>query len=245
MMPDTYPARHDLGPGKNRLAPAPGTPQDRGPLSFKPVLDVVWAYRRTLWRGSAVAAIAIAAILVAIWIQAPTDRFGTVGFRVTFEGADQGRYPNGTPFSSAEIVSTPILERVFQMNDLQRYMTFPRLKNSMFALVSNPAMELLSFEYLTKLSDPKLTPVDRARIEDEFRKKRESLRSAEFLLSYRHSERIESLPNALISKMLIDTLTEWALEARERRGALKYDIAVLSSNILQPTTLEDEDYIVA
>ena len=91
-------------------------------------MDIMWAYRRTLRNGIAVAAVIVTALFGVLWFTTPTDLFGTVHFRVLFDGADQGEYPNGTPFSSAEIVATPVLEQVFAANDLQRYHGFQRIQ---------------------------------------------------------------------------------------------------------------------
>lgn len=209
------------------------------------MFEVLWAYQQALRKGLLIAAAGVTLLFIAAWFLVPADRFGTLQFRVLFDGADQSRYPNGTPFSSSEIVATPVLDQVYKANDLQRYMQFSDLKESMFALESNPDLELLSYEFQTKLSDPKLTPVDRARIEDEFRKKRESLKSAEFSLNLRRSERMKKLPASLVTKILDDTLSEWARQAREQKGALKYDIPVFSSNILQRDVVRSDDYIIA
>jgi len=193
----------------------------------------------------AAAAVIVVSLIGVLWFTTPTDLFGTMHFRVLFEGADQAKYPNGTPFSSAEIVATPVLKQVFESNDLQRYIGFSGFKASMFALESNPGLELLSYEYQTKLGDPKLTPVDRARIEDEFKKKRESLKSADYSLNFRRSEAMRKLPPLLVTKILDDTLAEWARQAREQKGALKYDIPIFSNNILQRDVVAREDYLVA
>ena len=214
-------------------------------ISLRPLVDVLWGYRGALRNGVLAAAAAAALTFTAAYILVPADRFGTLHFRVLFDGADQGRYPNDTPFSSAEIVATSVLEQVFKANDLQRYMDFTDFKASMFALESNPDLELLSYEYQTKLADPKLTPVDRARIEDEFRKKRVSLKSADYSLNFRRSERTEKLPVLLVTKILDDTLTEWARQAREQKGALQYDIPIFSTNILQRDVVTREDYLIA
>jgi hypothetical protein len=224
-------------------SPAPAGDRDR--ISFQPLVDVIWSYRRAMRHGIAAAAVIVLTMLGVLWLRTPTDMFGTMRFRVLFEGADQGKYPNGTPFSSAEIVATPVLKQVFDANELQRYIDFSGFKASMFALESNPGLELLSYEYQTKLGDPKLTPVDRARIEDEFKKKRESLKSADYSLNFRRSEGMRKLPVSLVTKILDATLTEWARQAREQKGALKYDIPIFSNNILQRDVVTREDYLVA
>ncbi len=244
-MPDTHSPYGDPVFADNQFVPPSQPPDDEGEFSLKPMLRVLWAYRRTLRMGILIATAAVVVLFTAVWLRVPTDRFGTLHFRVLFDGADQGRYPNGTPFSSAEIVATPVLDEVYKANDLQRYMEFNDLKESMFALESNPDLELLSYEYQSKLSDVKLTPVDRARIEAEFRKKLESLKSAEFSLNLRRSERMKKLPASLLTKVLDDTLSKWARQAREQKGALKYDIPVFSSNILQRDVVRNDDYIIA
>jgi hypothetical protein len=223
-------------------SPAAG---DRDRISFQPLVDVIWSYRRSLRSGIAAAAVVIVSLVGVLWFSTPTDVFGSMQFRVLFEGADQGKYPNGTPFSSAELVATPVLKQVFDANELARYVDFSGFKSSMFALESNPGLELLSYEYQTKLGDPKLTPVDRARIEDEFKKKRESLKSADYSLNFRRSEKMAKMPSELITKTLTDTLAEWARQAREQKGALKYDIPIFSNNILQRDVVTREDYLVA
>ncbi len=244
-MPDTDSRYTDPVLAKNRVTP-PSTPDDDDhEISLKPMFEVLWAYGQTLRNGVLIAAAAVAVLFIASSFLVPADRFGTLHFRVLFEGADQGKYPNGTPFSSSEIVATPVLDQVYKANDLQRYMQFTDLKESMFALESNPDLELLSYEYQGKLSDTKLTPVDRARIEAEFRKKLESLKSAEFSLNLRRSERMKKLPASLVTKILDDTLSEWARQAREQKGALQYDIPVFSSNILQRDVVRNDDYIIA
>jgi hypothetical protein len=52
------------------------------------------------------------------------------------------------------------------------------------------------------------------------------------------------MPRDLTSKVLHDTLATWAQHAAQRKGVLKYDIAVLSKNILPAQLIETEDYVV-
>ena len=48
-----------------------------------------------------------------------------------------------------------------------------------------------------------------------------------------------------MTKILDDTLAEWARQASEQKGALKYDIPIFSNNILQRDVVTREDYLVA
>jgi len=221
-----------------------GTETDE-PVSLQPVLRTLWSYRRTM--QIALAAVILCCVVAALFAYgwAPRERLASLGFQLAFEGADRGEYPNGTKFSSAEIVSTPVLAEVFKANDLQRYTDFAKFKDAVFVLQTNRDLEMLSYEYTAKLSDSKLGPVDRSRLEEEFRKKRESLSSAGFSLNIRRNERLVTIPDALLSKLLQDTLSTWASQTAAKKGALRYNIPVLSRNALQKDFFASEDYIIS
>jgi hypothetical protein len=213
--------------------------------SLQPTLKALWSYRRTI--GIALGVTVVGCVLAWVFAYAwtPKERVASLGFQLIFEGADRGEYPNGTKFSSAEIVSTPVLTEVFKANELQRYSTFSKFKDSMFVLQTNRDLELLYLEYTAKLSDSKLGPVDRARLEEEFRRKRESLSAAGFSLNIRRSEGLIGIPNASLSKILQDTLSTWASQTAEKKGATRFNIPVLSKNALQRDFLTSEDYIIS
>ena len=212
-------------------------------VSLQPLLRTLWSYRQVMSLAVAgVMGIFVVAMLAAYVSQA-VERLGTLEFRLLFEGASQGQYPNGTLFSSAEIASTPVLTEVFEANDLGRYGSYDDFKNSIFVLQSNPELELLSYEYQAKLAASGLSPVDRASIEDEFQTRRRGLLDPRFSLTLREDARVARMPPSLVSKVLDDTLATWARQADERKGALRYNIPVFSKNILRPDLIEAEDYI--
>jgi hypothetical protein len=142
-------------------------------------------------------------------------------------------------------VAGPVLAEVFKKNQLERYLRFGDFKEAMFVLQSNPDLDLLSYEYQSKLAEPRLTAVDRSRIEEEFRKKRDSLKSASFSLNFRTAGRVLRIPGSMMNKILQDTLSTWAQQAAERKGATRYNVAVLSKNTLKKDFLAAEDYVVA
>ena len=227
--------------------------QDTGPLedaydsevSLRPFLTTTWLYRRVI-AGAVVGIMTLFTVAVMVaYVIVPAERLGTVGFRLLFEGASESLYPNGTPFSSSEITSTPVLSEVFEANELDRFGIYADFQRSVFVLQSNPELDLLSFEYQTKLADGRLTPVDRASIEDEFRRRRDALSDPTFTLNLRQDVRITAMPRSLAAKVLDDTLATWARQATERKGVLLYDISVLSTNILRRDLIEREEFLPA
>ncbi len=213
-------------------------------FSLKPVLKTLWGYRRVMLLALVALLVCYAAVILLAYALTPRETMASLGVRLTFEGAEQDQFPNGTKFSAAEIVAGPVLAEVFKKNQLERYLKFADFKDAMFVLQSNPDLDLLSYEYQAKLAEPRLTAVDRSRIEEEFRKKRDSLKSASFSLNFRTAERVLRIPEPMMSKILHDTLSTWAQQAAERKGATRYNVAVLSKNTLKKDFLTAEDYVV-
>jgi hypothetical protein len=214
-------------------------------ISLKPLFDTLRAYRRVIGAVFVgVAALYLVGVLV-VFLIAPAERLGSIEFRLLFDGAEKNEYPNGTPFSASEIVGGPVLTDVFKANNLARFGKYEDFKDSVFVLQSNFDLDLLVAEYRARLADTKLSPVDRARVEEEFRKKREALVDPVFTISMRRHERLTTLPRDLMNKVLLDILATWAKQADERKGVTKYNVDVLSPAILQRSMLDEEDYLVA
>ena len=188
--------------------------------SLKPLVRTIWSYRHVI--GVVVAGVMVAFLLAALaaYLRAPGEQTGTLGFRLLFSGASQGRYPNGTAFSSAEITASPVLSEVFDINDLDRFVSFEDFRDSLFILQSNPELSFLVSEYQAILDNPRLRPADRPGFEEEFRTRREGLTDhARFTLNLRQNTRTAAMPPSTVSKVLDDTLATWARQAEELRGA--------------------------
>src|SRR4030095_12787437 len=100
-------------------------------------------------------------------------------------------YPNETRFATSDIIATPVLAEVFKQNQLSRYIsTFEDFKNSIFVRDANRDLELLDLEYSGRLADQKLAPVDRARIETEYKDKRKAMAAPFYSLTPRAREAI-------------------------------------------------------
>ncbi len=219
-------------------------PVDEG-ISLIQWAETWWAYRLVI--GTAVVGVAVLAGVVALAavLILPSERLSSIQFRLTFEGAADGKYPNGMPFSSAEIISEPVLTEVVRVNDLERFGGYQALRDSIFILQSNPELDILAARYQAMLADTKLSSVDRSRIESEYEKKRDALKDPIFTLAMRQSERLGRMPPALIEKTLTETLATWARQAAEQKGATLYDVPVLTRNIMSKADFETEDYLSA
>jgi hypothetical protein len=213
-------------------------------ISFRPYFETVWRYRQVIGLSLVGAMVLFGIGLLTVYLRLPKERLGTIQFRLLFDGAQANTYPNGQPFNSTEIVAAPVVAEVFSANDLQQYGTLTDFQQSLFVLQSNPALQQLDFEYQGRLADTRLAAVDRAKLEDEFRRKRETMRDPQFSLSLRRSERFAPFPSPLIEKVLTDTLATWATQAIERKGAVRHNLDIVSPDMFDRAATESEHYLV-
>jgi len=219
-------------------------PADDGVISLKPLVKALWTGRRRILAYWAFAAAAFAVGAVAYYLMSPSERTARVEFRLLFDGADRGQYPNGTPFSAVDIIAAPVLTQVYEKNDLKRYLSYDSLKSGVLVFESSRELDLLNFEYQAKLADSKLLAVDRARVEAEFRQKLEALRVPQLSLQFMVSGRAASPPSHLMEKVLNDILAEWAEQAASQRGAVAHQIELLTPSVILKDTLNTQTMLI-
>jgi len=179
-----------------------------------------------------------------VYISAPSRQITTLPFHLEFEGAAMGKYPNGLKFSTADITATPVLLKVYDDNGLKQFTTFASFSRSVFVLESNRAFERLAAEYQSKLADPKLTPMDRERIEKEYEQKRDSISKSDYAINYVRTDG-GTLPPSILHKVLVDVLSTWARQAAVEKRVLQYRVDVLTTKILDRALLDGNDYFTA
>ena len=213
-------------------------------VSLKPVIRFLAMYRRVIALAVAAAVGLCILVLLILMLVLPVERTASLQVRLLFDGAAESRYPNGTPFSPAEIVSTPVLSEVYRINDLQRFGKYDDFKESMTVLQASLEHELLSAAYTARLADTKLTATDRARLEDEFRKRRAAIKDPHYTITMRRSSRLKVMPADLAEKVLNDTLAVWSEQAKALKGAVRFNVPVVSRNLLNAKSL-DRDFLIA
>lgn len=214
------------------------------PVSISHVVHTLRKYLPAIALGMAAVMVAYVIIATAAYLLSPAQYVTTQTFRLDFKGADRGEYPNGIKFSTAEIVSPPILLKVFQQNDLGRYIKFADFSRSMVVLEFNRALEALSRDYESRLNDPKLNPIDRERIQREYEGKLASISKGQYALHYMRKNRGRDMPEVVARKVLDDTLTEWANFVANEQHVLEYRIAVLSPDVVSGTNIDGSNPVI-
>lgn len=214
-------------------------------IAIWPMVMKLWNYRRAIGWAFGCALLVFLLGLTLIYLRYPDQKTAQVGFRLLFEGAEKGEYPNGLLFGPTDITSNLIVEEVFEANSLSQYGTFEDFKKSLFVQQDNHRLESLEMEFRGKLADNKLTPVDRQRLERDFAAQSKSMLSADFNLVLVRRERFRKMPTTLAHKILTDLLSAYAKDADKEKGALKFRIPVPTRNMVRRDIIEEEDYIIS
>ena len=148
-------------------------------------------------------------------------------------------------FSTADILSTEVLDKVYRQNDLGKYMKLSEFKAGLAVFQMNDRLRLLEFEYSQKFSEKNLSMENRQRLEQEFLEKKKALMVPVYSLTFIQGGRAGSIPDNVAAKVLQDILTEWSVFAERVKGANKFQLELVSPNVLKKEDIEAEDYLVA
>src|SRR5213595_3558348 len=117
------------------------------PVSVSHLFHVLRAYEPVIVIAMLSVAIGYVVCAILLYLVSPAQRTTVQPFRLEFRGATEGRLPNGVRFSAVEIVSTPVLLKAYQNDELSRFTTFGDFSRSIFVLESNREYENLVTEY--------------------------------------------------------------------------------------------------
>ena len=206
---------------------------------FKPVIGRGrWIARMALLTG-VVAAIAGGAF----WLLQPATRTWSMQFRPTFDGLDKNEYPNGLPFSSADIVSPAVVNQVYAKNQISNFCSVQEFQGGLVVQESSPELQFLQDEYEIRMADARLTSIDRQRLQEEFRNRRTTL-LPRYALEFIQPRTCAAIPKPVVSKALRDILETWATDAVDKRGVLKLRVAVLTPAIFEQADSRPENELI-
>lgn len=215
------------------------------PVSVSHLVRTLIAYRAVILLSVVSVAIAYFLAAMLIYLFSDSERVTTQAFRLEFRGATEGKYPNNLTFSATDIVATPVLLHVFQMNHIDRFMSFADFSKSIFVLEANEAYENLARAYEAKLSDPKLGPVDRERIEREFELKRASIKKNDYSVNFTRPDDTHRIPEITARKVLTDILAVWADFAVNQQHVLEINMSILSPQIVESAPGDPADLVMS
>ena len=207
------------------------------------VVRPIVIYRRSIGRITLV--FVLLAVLVGglYLLLQPSIRSVWLEFRPVFQGVDSGEYPNSLPFASSDIVSQSVVDLVYARNQVAQYCTADQFHSGFVVQESSPELRFLNMEYQARLSDTRLTVVERQRLQDEYNNRRASM-PIRYQLSFIQPSECSRIPEAIVSKALGEVLDTWATEAQDRRGVMKVRVPVLTARVFDQQAAAGESLLV-
>jgi hypothetical protein len=199
------------------------------------ILQLIAIHYQAALRMAVAAAVlvGIVGVIYVMWLQ-PTRRSYSLEFRPTFTGAESGQYPNGLPFSVSEVADSSILDMVYDKNEISQFCGREIFRGGFFVEQRSAQSISLDAEYQGRLSDPRVTSIERQRLQDEYQSKRDAL-PMQYRLVFTQPEACASIPGVVVTKAMTEVLTTWASESDSKRGVLNHNVEVLTPAMLDST----------
>ena len=205
--------------------------EEKSELSIGRLLVPLWRHRRALVSVT-LTITALAILLSAVhYLTQPVRWTAFLEFRPTFEGAEIGKYPNKLPFAPSDVTDPSVLDQVFEKNKIQEFCSLNDFRSAFFVEQRSPELQLIDFDYQSRLADPRLTAVDRQRLQDEYRARRAGA-PTQYGLTFVRPAACKAMPAPIALKVLDEVLLTWATDSEFRRGVLKERVRVLTPAVL-------------
>ncbi len=165
---------------------------DEDIVSLAPLGRFIWRYRHWLtvcFFGCVLAAVGLLATLALVL---PHTTNASVGLGLRFVKPNKG-------YNMLDLISTEVLKKVFQANQLEQYLEFGDFKSSLTVKSTGDSLVALQSEYKTKLGSPKMLSEERERLEKEYKIRRQAIINSEHSLVWTQNGRLAKLVPASVT----------------------------------------------
>lgn len=173
-----------------------------------------------------------------LWLQ-PTRWTMSSRFRPTFSGVEQGKYPNGLAFAASDITAPSVVDAIYDREGIKDFCAREVFRSAFIVELRSPQLQLLDAEFQSRLSDTRLSGVDRQRIVEDYNAQRKALQ-IQYRLTFMRPPACRAIPEAVVGKAMDGVLAEWATQAENRRGVAKLRVSVLTPSVFNLSTIGDE-----
>jgi len=206
---------------------------------FAPLLN----YRHLIWHGT-IAATALTILIGGIhYFRQPVRWSTSLEFRPIFKGADIGEYPNELKFASTDVVDPTVIDQVHTKNNIGEICSASDFRSGFVVEESSSGMRMLDLDYQARLSDTRLSNVERERLQGEYRARRQTM-EVQYRLTWLRAAGCRELPAPVATKAVEEVLQTWANDSELKRGALKLRVAVLRPTVFDERSVGDTSFFV-
>lgn len=168
----------------------------------------------------------------------------------SFTGVQEGEYPDGSAFSSSDLLSPVVLRRVYDANRIADHaLSRAEFAEALSISLHAPNREFVVQRFRNRLDDDRLTSAEIQELEEEFRLALDQASRGQARVSLTlHAgplPRGGMLPEPVAHKVLLDIPRVWARYMTEEVGVFATDISLYSIDVLESSVLKNMDFLVA
>ena len=212
-------------------------------ITLGDLLEPVLKYRGYILLATMVVTALAALAAGLLYARQTATRSGVLGFRVIFPGAAYGIYPNGQPFAPTDVVAGEVVDAVAATNGIEAYCARDVFRSGFVVVESSPDLEFLNATFEARMADPKLTPLERQRLADEYASRRAST-PTQFDLRYLDPAACARIPEAVLVKALPDVVETWATKTEQIAGTMRFDTPVLTPAVFDEDRASTADLVI-
>lgn len=212
---------------------------------------------RAIWDTRIPVLLAVIGFSVLFWlgVMALGARSGLVyhweaQVQFTFNGVNEGEYPDETPFSPNDLLSPVIIKRVYEQNDLaSEGLTLAQFSNALSIASYAPTRAFIVQRFRQELERGGASSTEVNQIEQRFAQALERASRAYAIISLDLRDGImptdSVLSDQLVRKVLLDIPRVWARYMTEEAGVFAEDLRLYSADAIGGSVIGIMDEIVS
>lgn len=196
--------------------------------AVRAMLRMLWA-QRLMIIVLVVAAVGCAVLYLGIYKLVKFQNQSEYIIQFSFEGRKDNQYPNGTPFSLADITTPAILSEVYQADQVAQYgLSFAEFQSAITVSPYTPDRALIIDRY-SQIDTRKATLAEINEAQDGLQREL-STASARYA-AIRFNDKGAAVPTSKVAEILIHIARVWERVAIETRGVLQVDIRTVPPQV--------------
>ncbi len=209
------------------------------------------ALLRTLWERKVLILLCVLSGTAIFWAAAfaynlysPTVYEYSRTYRLTFTGVEKEQYPNGTPFNTQDLVIPAVLNRVYNNNDIKRYMSYERFAASVTVESYAPGMDAIYQAYTDQLKKNKNMPLEEIRrLSEDLARAIKSVAKSTVKVKMVVPESL-NMPQSLVEKVLDDIPRIWADVMVKEKGVTQLQVEIYSPEMIRDEIFSRNEYFI-
>lgn len=174
----------------------------------------------------------------------PTVDAYSTRINFVFKGANEGKYPNGSPFNVSDIVSPVVLNNVYDQDGLANFIDRKDFVSAFNIRPYTPDRATILERYDRRMKDKNLSDAELQAVQQQLNAalKKAASDSAEITFA---SDEAGKIPRVALDKVLRDVPKQWALHMINDVGVMKFDQEIYSDSVVDKSLFESVDYLIA